>query len=72
MRKKSAARVRETPAQFYDAHGVLGEIEDEPVEVTLDEALRADIVEGRRARRLQNVKLGEGPRRPTRTRRASR
>ena len=111
MRKKPAARVRETPAQYYDARGVLGEIEDEAVDVTLDEALRADIVEGRRARRLQNVsikldpahiqavrkiatmkavpyqtlirqwlaeavrrelKLGEAPRRPARTRRASR
>ena len=61
MMKKTTARVRETPAHHYDAHGVLSEIEEQPVEFTLDEALRADILEGRRARRLQNVSIKLDP-----------
>ncbi len=45
------------PAQYYDRHGALGEIVEGPVEFSLEEELRAQILEGRRARRLQNISI---------------
>jgi predicted DNA binding CopG/RHH family protein len=42
---------------YYDRHGVLGELEDRPVEFALEEELRVQIVKGRRKRRLKNVSI---------------
>jgi hypothetical protein len=44
-------------AAYYESHGVLGEIIDEPVPFALDATLRDDILHGRRKRRLQNVSI---------------
>ena len=44
-------------AAYYETHGVLAEITDEPVAFALDATLRADILQGRRTRRLQNVSI---------------
>lgn len=48
-------------ADYYDRHGVLGELEDGPVEFALDEELREQVLGGKRRRRLKNlsVKLDE-------------
>ncbi|MCC6159498.1 MAG: hypothetical protein IT350_15720 [Deltaproteobacteria bacterium] len=45
------------PAAFYDRHGVLGELEERPVEFALDEELRDQILKGERKRRLKNVSV---------------
>ena len=50
--KTRAAKAAESPAVYYDRHGVLGEIIDKPVEIALDEELRRQILDGRRSRRL--------------------
>ena len=55
--KKTGRTVRETPAQYYDRRGVLGELVERPVAFALDEELRKQILGGRRTRRLQNVSL---------------
>lgn len=63
-RRRSArpvGRVREHPATYYDAQGVLGELEERPIEFSLDEDLRTDILEGRRTRRLQNISIKLDP-----------
>ncbi len=52
---------REKPAKHYDGHGVLSEIVEGPVEFALEEELRAKILEGRRARRLQNISIKLDP-----------
>ena len=42
---------------YYDRHGVLGDLEERPVEFALEEELRTQIVKGRRKRRLKNVSI---------------
>lgn len=59
--RKAARRVRETPAQYYDRRGVLGEVLEPPVEFALDEELRQQILRGRRTRRLKNVSIKLDP-----------
>ncbi len=58
---KTVAGGREKAAEYYDKHGVLGEIIEGPVEFALEEELRAQILEGRRTRRLQNVSIKLDP-----------
>jgi hypothetical protein len=58
---KRVRAVRETPAEYYDRRRVLGELVERPVEFALDEALRAQILQGRRGRRLQNISIKLDP-----------
>lgn len=44
-------------AGYYDRHGVLGGLEERPVEFALEEELRGQILKGRRKRRLKNVSI---------------
>lgn len=59
--KKGASRVRETPAQYYERRGVLGELEEGPIEFALEEELRKQILGGHRTRRLQNISIKLDP-----------
>jgi len=62
IRKTKRARaVRETPAEYYGSRGVLGELVEAPVEFALDEELRAQVLGGKRARRLENVSIKLDP-----------
>ena len=54
-------RVKERPARYYDRRGGLGELVGRPVEFALDEALRGQILEGSRGRRLRNVSIKLDP-----------
>ncbi len=54
-------KAQETVAEQYDRHGVLGEILHAPVQFALEEELRAQILGGRRARRLQNLSIKLDP-----------
>jgi len=56
MMKKATKRT-EDPASMYDREGVLGQIEETPVEFALDEELRAQILRGARRRALKNVSI---------------
>ncbi len=47
--------------EYYDKKGVLGEIIEEDVAITLDEALARDIIKGKRRRKLQNVTIKLDP-----------
>lgn len=47
--------------EYYDKKGVLGEIIEEDIAISLDEALRRDIVMGKRRRTLQNVTIKLDP-----------
>jgi hypothetical protein len=51
------SRVQEDLPKYYDRHGVLREIEEGPVEFSLDDELRRAILKGERARRLQNLSI---------------
>ena len=48
-------------AEYYDRHGVLGQIIEGPVALSLEQELRRQIREGRRVRRLQNISLKLDP-----------
>jgi uncharacterized DUF497 family protein len=59
--KRKADGIRESPAEYYSKHGILGEIEEAPVELALDENLRQQIIQGKRLRRLQNLSIKLDP-----------
>ncbi|MBZ5653101.1 MAG: BrnA antitoxin family protein [Acidobacteriia bacterium] len=58
---KRATRIKENVAEYYERHGVLGELQDGTVEFALDEELRSQLLAGRRSRRLQNVSIKLDP-----------
>ena len=47
--------------EYYDRHGVLGNIVEDAVELSLDDALREDILSGKRKRKLRNITLKIDP-----------
>ena len=54
---KSIAENPDGLAVLYDREGVLGQIEEGPVEFALDEELRDQIKKGARRRTLKNVSI---------------
>ena len=58
---KRGKTIKEDEADYYDRHGLLGEIADRPVEFALDEELRRRILDGERTRRLQNISIKLDP-----------
>jgi predicted DNA binding CopG/RHH family protein len=42
---------------YYDRHGVLDELTEEPVIFALDEELREQILQGKRKRKLKNISI---------------
>jgi len=58
---KRTTLIKEDPAEYYERHGVLGELENGTVEFALDEELRRQILAGLRTRRLQNVSIKLDP-----------
>jgi hypothetical protein len=59
--KTKAAKKKIMDEEYYDKHGILGEIVDEEVVLSLDDALRKDVLSGRRKRKLQNVSIKLDP-----------
>ena len=59
--KAKAATKKMTDEEYYDKKGVLGEIMDEDIAISLDEALAKDIIAGKRRRKLQNVTIKLDP-----------
>lgn len=47
--------------KYYEQENILNEITDEPVELTLDDRLRQDIVSGKRKRKLKNITIKIDP-----------
>ena len=58
---RSASRVKDSPAEYYDRHGILTALEEGAVEFILEEELRRQILEGRRTRRLRNISIKLDP-----------
>ena len=58
---KAPESVKESAAAYYDRRGVLGELEDRPVEFSLTADLRDQILGGTRTRRLQNISIKLDP-----------
>jgi predicted DNA binding CopG/RHH family protein len=47
--------------EFYDSKDILKEIVQDSVDVSLEESLKQDILEGRRKRRLKNISIKIDP-----------
>lgn len=58
---KRARHAKDESGAYYDRHGVLGEIIEQPIAFALDEELRAQILAGKRARRLKNLSIKLDP-----------
>jgi predicted DNA binding CopG/RHH family protein len=50
-----------TVEEYYDSHGVLKDIVDEDIDLSLDDSLRKDILTGKRKRKLRNVSIKIDP-----------
>ncbi len=50
-----------TTEEYYDRHGIMGDIVDESVSVSLEEELKKDIVSGKRRRKLRNLTIKLDP-----------
>jgi ribosomal protein S3AE len=50
-----------TEEEYYDKRGVLSEIVEGEVPLSLDDALRQDILSGKRRRKLQNITIKLDP-----------
>jgi hypothetical protein len=61
MRRQANTPIATGSAQYYDLHGVLDDLEEEPVEFSLAEELREDILHGRRRRPKKNLSLKIDP-----------
>ena len=59
--KARAIRKELTDREYYDTHGVLGNIIDADIDLSLEDALREEIITGRRKRRLRNVSIKIDP-----------
>jgi len=60
-RPSRSRKVNETAAQYYDRRGILGELDEVPVEFALEEELRKQILRGQRTRRLKNISVKLDP-----------
>ena len=47
--------------KYYDQRNILSEISDDPVDLSLEDGLRQDILSGKRKRRLKNVTIKIDP-----------
>ena len=60
MKAKTLSREAKE-AEYYDKHGVLREIANGSVEMSLETQLRRDILSGRRKKRLKNISIKIDP-----------
>ena len=59
--RRADGRTKESLADYYDRRGALGELVERPMEVSLVEELRQQILTGKRTRRLQNISIKLDP-----------
>ena len=55
------SKQKEKNAEYYDARGILREIVEEDVDLGLRDALRRDILTGKRKRKLRNISIKVDP-----------
>ena len=59
--KKRRVPDETSEAKYYDKHGVMKEIIDEPIEMGLETELRKAILSGKRRRNLKNISIKMDP-----------
>ena len=58
---KTRIRKELTDEEYYDTYGILEDIVDVDIDLSLDDALREEIITGRRKRRLRNISIKIDP-----------
>lgn len=61
MKDKQGILKNHEVTNYYHEHGVLNELEDEEIEMSLEEHLKNDIISGKRKHRLQNISIKIDP-----------
>jgi len=61
MKAKSAKKKKVTDEEYYDKRGILDEIVEGEVALSLEDALRQDILSGKRKRKLRNITIKLDP-----------
>jgi predicted DNA binding CopG/RHH family protein len=56
-----STKKKKTNEEYYDSQGVLSDIVEGEVAMSLDDALRQDILSGKRRRKLQNITIKLDP-----------
>lgn len=59
--KVKTARKKPDAREYYNAHGILKNITNADVDISLDEALKEDILTGKRKRKLKNISMKIDP-----------
>jgi len=59
--KRKEIKKEITAEEYYDTHGILGDIVEEDIDLSLEDALREDILTGKRKRRLRNISIKIDP-----------
>ena len=59
--KKKLAKNELSIRKYHDTHGILKDVVDEDIDLSLEEALRKDILSGKRRRRLRNISIKIDP-----------
>ena len=59
--KAKSVKKKVTDEEYYDKRGVLGEIVEDDVALSLEEALKQDILSGKRKRKLRNITIKLDP-----------
>jgi hypothetical protein len=61
MKRRKAILKEARDARYYEKHGVLKEMVDEPVELSLRTELRRSIILGKRKKKLKNISIKVDP-----------
>ena len=61
MKRRAVIPKEVVEAQHYDRHGILKEMIDEPVEMSLKTELRQSILLGKRKKKLKNISIKVDP-----------
>ncbi len=61
MKRRAVIPKEAVEAQYYDRHGILKEMIDEPVEMSLKTELRKSILLGKRKKKLKNISIKVDP-----------
>jgi hypothetical protein len=59
--KREITKKEISAEEYYDTHGVLRDIIHKDIDLTHEDALREDIITGKRRRRLRNVSIKIDP-----------
>jgi hypothetical protein len=59
--KTKKIKKKTSPAEYYDTHGVLTEIVEGDIALGLEDALKEDILAGKRKRNLKNITIKIDP-----------